>query len=107
MEFILKNGIVYDPANGINGEKKDIMVEDDIIVEEVSADAKVIDVTNKIVMPAGVDPHAHVAGPKLVVVDYTDLKIQEGELLKKQKLQGRNLVFPFQVVHQLVTDTPD
>lgn len=22
MEFILKNGIVYDPANGINGEKK-------------------------------------------------------------------------------------
>lgn len=67
MEFILKNGIVYDPANGINGEKKDIMVKDDIIVEEVSANAKVIDVTNKIVMPAGVDPHAHVAGPKLVV----------------------------------------
>ena len=49
MEFILKNGIVYDPANGINGEKKDIMVKDDIIVEEVSANAKVIDVTNKIV----------------------------------------------------------
>ncbi len=24
MEFILKNGIVYDPANGINGEKKKI-----------------------------------------------------------------------------------
>ena len=67
MEFILKNGIVYDPANGINGEKKDIMVKDDIIVEEVSANAKVIDVTNKIVMPAGVDPHDHVAGPKLVV----------------------------------------
>lgn len=107
MEFILKNGIVYDPANGINGEKKDIMVKDDIIVEEVSANAKVIDVTNKIVMPAGVDPHAHVAGPKLVVGSYTDLKIQEGELLKKQKLQGQNLVFPFQVVHQLVTDTPD
>ena len=67
MEFILKNGIVYDPANGINGEKKDIMVKDDIIVDKVSADAKVIDVTDKIVMPAGVDPHAHVAGPKLVV----------------------------------------
>ncbi len=67
MEFILKNGIVYDPANGINGEKKDIMVKEDIIVDKVSADAKVIDVTDKIVMPAGVDPHAHVAGPKLVV----------------------------------------
>ena len=23
MEYILKNGIVYDPANEINGEKKD------------------------------------------------------------------------------------
>ena len=67
MEYILKNGIVYDPANKINGEKKDVMFKDGIIVDEVSSDAKVIDVTDKIVMPAGVDPHAHVAGPKLVV----------------------------------------
>ena len=67
MEYILKNGIVYDPINEINGEKKDVMFKDGIIVDEVSADAKVIDVTDKIVMPAGVDPHAHVAGPKLVV----------------------------------------
>ena len=67
MEYILKNGIVYDPANEINGEKKDVMFKDGIIVDEVSSDAKVLDVTDKIVMPAGVDPHAHVAGPKLVV----------------------------------------
>ena len=67
MEYILKNGIVYDPANGVNGEKKDVMFKDDIIVDSVSDNAKVIDVTDKIVMPAGVDPHAHVAGPKLVV----------------------------------------
>ena len=65
MEYILKNGIVYDPANGINGEKKDVMFKDDIIVDNVSSEAKVIDVTNKIVMPAGVDPHSHIAGPKL------------------------------------------
>ena len=67
MEYILKNGIVYDPANEINGEKKDVMFKDGIIVDDVSSDAKVLDVTDKIVMPAGVDPHAHVAGPKLVV----------------------------------------
>ena len=67
MEYRLKNGIVYDPANEINGEKMDIMYKDGKIVEDVSADAEVIDVTDKIVMPAGVDPHAHVAGPKLVV----------------------------------------
>lgn len=67
MEYILKNGIVYDPANKVNGEKKDVCFKDGKIVEDVSADAKVIDVTDKIVMPAGVDPHAHVAGPKLVL----------------------------------------
>lgn len=67
MEYILKNGIVYDPANKVDGEKKDVMFKDGKIVDNVSSDAKVIDVTDKIVMPAGVDPHAHVAGPKLVV----------------------------------------
>ena len=67
MEYILKNGIVYDPANEVNGEKMDVMFKDGIIVDNVSADAKVLDVTDKIVMPAGIDPHAHVAGPKLVV----------------------------------------
>jgi len=67
MEYILKNGIVYDPANKIDGEKKDVMFKDGKIVEDVSSDAKVLDVTDKVVMPAGIDPHAHVAGPKLVV----------------------------------------
>ena len=67
MEYILKNGIVYDPANEINGEKMDVMFKDGLIVDNVSADAEVLDVTDKIVMPAGIDPHAHVAGPKLVV----------------------------------------
>jgi len=66
MEYILKNGIVYDPANNVAGEKKDVMFKDGKIVDNVSSDAKILDVTDKIVMPAGVDPHAHVAGPKLV-----------------------------------------
>ena len=67
MEYILKNGIVYDPANKVAGEKKDVMFKDGKIVDSVSSDAKVLDVTDKIVMPAGIDPHAHIAGPKLVV----------------------------------------
>ena len=67
MEYKLKNDIVYDPANEINAEKKDVYFKDGKIVEDVSSAAKVIDVTDKIVMPAGVDTHAHVAGPKLVL----------------------------------------
>ena len=65
MEYVLKNGIVYDPTNNINGEKKDIMIKDGKIVDKVSNEAEIIDVTNKIVMAAGVDVHSHIAGPKL------------------------------------------
>ena len=32
MEYILKNGIVYDPANEVNGEKMDVMFKDGKIV---------------------------------------------------------------------------
>ncbi len=67
MEYILKNGIVYDPTNSVTGEKKDVMIKDGKIVDRVSSDAKVLDVTDKLVMAAGVDVHAHIAGPKLCV----------------------------------------
>ena len=33
MEYILKNGIVYDPANEVNGEKMDICFKDGMIHE--------------------------------------------------------------------------
>ncbi len=67
MEYIIKNGIVYDPLNGINGEKMDICVKDGKIVEKVSENAKVIDASNCVVMPGGVDSHSHVAGAKVNV----------------------------------------
>ena len=35
MEYILKNGIVYDPANEVNGEKMDICFKDGKIVDPV------------------------------------------------------------------------
>lgn len=64
MKLILKNGIVYDPANGINGEKMDICVKDGKIVDKIWFGAKTIDVNNKLVMPGGFDIHAHIAGGK-------------------------------------------
>ena len=64
--LIIKNGIVYDPINNINGEKKDIFIKDGKIVEEFSEkDAEVIDASNKIVMSGGVDIHTHIAGAKV------------------------------------------
>jgi len=56
-------GRVYDPANGIAGEVRDICVQDGKIVADVPADARSIDARGTVVMPGGVDIHAHIAGP--------------------------------------------
>jgi len=56
-------GEVYDPANGINGTVKEICVEDGKIVESCTGPAEVIDASNLVVMPGGVDIHTHVASP--------------------------------------------
>jgi formylmethanofuran dehydrogenase subunit A len=65
LEQIIKNGLVYSPQNGFDGEKMDICIKDGKIVDQVSSDANVIDAEGKIVMPGGVDPHAHIAGAKV------------------------------------------
>ncbi len=57
----ITGGTVYDPANGIDGEVRDIAIEDGRIVEHVAADAKTIDAGGMVVMPGGVDIHCHVA----------------------------------------------
>lgn len=67
MERIIKNGIVYDPLNSIDGEQMDICIKDGKIVESVSEAADVIDASGQVVMAGGVDPHTHIAGPKVNV----------------------------------------
>lgn len=59
------NGRVYDPANGIDGEVRDICVKDGKIVEDVPQEASRIDAQGMVVMPGGVDIHCHIAGPKV------------------------------------------
>ena len=67
--IIIKNGTVYDPACGICGEKKDILISDGKIVEKLSRanekNAIIIDAKGKVVMPGGVDIHSHIAGAKV------------------------------------------
>ncbi|MGA7797178.1 MAG: formylmethanofuran dehydrogenase subunit A, partial [Methanoregula sp.] len=64
-EYIIKNGHVFDPTQGIKGDKKDIAVKDDKIVDKVGSSAKVIDASGKTVMAGALEVHAHVAGPKV------------------------------------------
>ncbi len=64
MKLVLKNGIVFDPVNGINGEKMDIFINNGRIVSKIRFGAKEIDLKGKIVMPGGFDIHTHIAGGK-------------------------------------------
>lgn len=59
------NGRVYDPANNVDGEVRDICIQDGRIVESVPSEAKRIDAQGMVVMPGGVDIHCHIAGPKV------------------------------------------
>ena len=66
---IIRNGCVFDPLNGINGDVKDIFIRDGKVVCSLTGaeqrDATIIDASGKTVMPGGVDSHAHVAGAKV------------------------------------------
>jgi formylmethanofuran dehydrogenase subunit A len=66
MELLVKNGFVYDPLNGVNGEKMDLAVKDGKIVESVNErKAKKINASGMTVMPGGVDIHTHIAGSEV------------------------------------------
>lgn len=61
----IANGRVYDPANGIDGEVRDIYVANGKIVSNVPPEARRIDAKGLVIMPGGVDIHCHIAGPKV------------------------------------------
>ena len=60
----ITGGKVYDPANGIDGDVRDICIADGRIVANVEG-GTVIDATGMMVFPGGVDVHTHVAGGAL------------------------------------------
>jgi formylmethanofuran dehydrogenase subunit A len=60
----ITGGKVYDPANGIDGQVKDICIADGKIVSDV-AGGRVVDASGMVVLPGGVDIHTHVAGAAL------------------------------------------
>ena len=65
MTLRIAGGRVYDPANGVDGEVRDVCLRDAKVVEAVDEHAPRIDAGGMVVMPGGVDIHAHIAGPKV------------------------------------------
>ena len=65
----LTGGKIYDPANGVSGEVRDIYVEDGKIVVP-RPDARIgaaYDVKGRIVMAGAIDPHTHIGGGKVTI----------------------------------------
>jgi formylmethanofuran dehydrogenase subunit A len=89
-EILIKNGFVYDPATGINGDVKDIAVQNGKIVEpsKLTTGAKVIDARGKTVMAGGIDIHTHVAGPKVNVgrLYRPEDKLHDDQIMANTKL---------------------
>ncbi len=68
MYIKLINGIVYDPVHGINGERRDIYINDGHITRKPPTDAKtcnVYDLKGKIIMAGAIDIHTHIGGGKV------------------------------------------
>lgn len=57
----IQGGSVYDPANGVDGDVRDVCIDDGRIVADLPSSAPRLDARGMVVMPGGVDMHCHVA----------------------------------------------
>ncbi|MEX2174678.1 MAG: formylmethanofuran dehydrogenase subunit A [Pirellulaceae bacterium] len=67
--FLISGGYVYDPANGLDGQVKDLWIQGGKIVEPPSdptvRPTRTLSAAGLVVMPGGIDMHCHIAGPKV------------------------------------------
>jgi len=67
----ISGGTIYDPANGIDGQVRDLWIAKGKIVpppkDESTRPTQTIDAAGLVVMPGGIDMHCHIAGPKVNV----------------------------------------
>jgi formylmethanofuran dehydrogenase subunit A len=63
----LAGGRLIDPANGVDGEVRDLYVRDGRIIDAPAdaARAHLIDIAGRVVMAGGIDMHTHIGGGKV------------------------------------------
>ena len=86
----LSGGRIFDPANGVNGDIRDLYVEDGRIIAapaDGTAD-QTYELRGRAVMAGGIDIHSHVAGGKvnlarlLMADDHRDVRALHGSLTR-------------------------
>jgi len=64
----LTGGKVYDPANKVSGEVRDIYVLDGkIVAKPAGKPDQTYDTKGRIVMAGAIDPHTHIGGGKMTI----------------------------------------
>src|SRR5687768_3994817 len=85
--FLISGGYVYDPANGIDGQVKDLWISGGRVVEPPSEPgvrpARTLNAAGLVIMPGGIDMHCHIAGPKVNAAR----KMRPEEKRKGEKIQ--------------------
>jgi len=98
----LKGGTLFDPANGVDGERRDLAIRDGRIVDvpaNIPADRE-YDATGMIVMAGGIDMHSHIGGGKtnlsrlLLPEDHRDDPVRDASYESVQDANGRYLRLP-------------
>ncbi|MBP0594115.1 formylmethanofuran dehydrogenase subunit A [Paraburkholderia sp. LEh10] len=98
----LRGGRVYDPANGIDGETRDLYIRDGRIVAAPASGAvdADYDAHGMIVMAGGIDLHSHIGGGKtnlsrlLLPEDHRDDAPRDASYEAVQDERGRYLRMP-------------
>ena len=89
MYIKLKNGVVYDPVHGINGEKRDIYIRDGLITRKPSSNVRInqtYDMKGKIIMSGAIDIHTHIGGGKVNIARMMLPEDHENDLVSKTPL---------------------
>ena len=89
MYIKLKNGVVYDPVHGINGEKRDIYIRDGLITRKPSSNVRInqtYDMKDKIIMSGAIDIHTHIGGGKVNIARMMLPEDHENDLVPKTTL---------------------
>ncbi|MGH6832502.1 MAG: formylmethanofuran dehydrogenase subunit A, partial [Methyloceanibacter sp.] len=84
----LTGGKIYDPANKVSGQVRDIYVEDGKIVAakpNARADAT-YDVKGRVVMAGAIDPHTHIGGGKMTIARMLLPEDHRGDPVTRTKL---------------------
>jgi len=82
-KLIIKNGTLFDPLCNIEGEEKDILIEEGKIVDKFTNDtgAKEINAKNKTIIPSAIDIHTHVASQQVNWARLLGTKIEQFQKL--------------------------